>query len=113
MAATRTFRCICGIEKKTSNHWILATHTPSSLTFAPWDTNLALRDDVIVLCGEGCATALLSRSLGEWVQPAFSDDAGELVGVVATNGSPEVVSGVENVEAGFTVFSARDRVAGA
>jgi hypothetical protein len=32
----------------------------------PWDSNLAQKDDIIVLCGEGCATALLSRSLGEW-----------------------------------------------
>jgi hypothetical protein len=27
---------------------------------------------VIVLCGEGCAAALLSRSLGEWKQPTVS-----------------------------------------
>ena len=34
----------------------------------PWDAGMAHRDDIIVLCGEGCATALLSRSLGEWKQ---------------------------------------------
>jgi hypothetical protein len=79
MAATPLFTCVCGVQKKTSNHWILATYTPGNLRFAPWDTNLALRDDVIVLCGEGCATALLSRSLGEWKQPTFSGDPGELV----------------------------------
>ena len=33
---------------------------------------MALRDDVIVLCGEGCAAALLSRLLGEWKEPGFS-----------------------------------------
>ncbi len=68
MAATHLFTCFCGVQKKTSNHWILATRTSSSVRFVPWDQNLALSDDVIVLCGEGCATALLSRSLGEWKQ---------------------------------------------
>jgi hypothetical protein len=67
------------VQKKTSNHWILATYTPGNLRFVPWDTNLALRDDVIVLYGEGCASALLSRSLGEWKQPAFSGGPRELV----------------------------------
>jgi len=44
---------------------------------------MAMRDDVIVLCGEGCAAALLSRSLGEWKQPAFLDSARELETVAA------------------------------
>ena len=66
MAATHLFTCVCGVQKKTSNHWILATVTPGSVRFVPWDTSLAMRDDVIVLCGEGCAAALLSRSLGDW-----------------------------------------------
>jgi len=35
----------------------------------PWDWNLAMGSDIIVLCGEGCASALLSRSLGEWKRP--------------------------------------------
>jgi hypothetical protein len=39
----------------------------------PWDSKLALRDDIIVLCGEGCATALLSRSLGEWKNAALNE----------------------------------------
>jgi hypothetical protein len=34
----------------------------------PWDSQLAHRDDIIVLCGEGCAAALFSRSLGDWKQ---------------------------------------------
>ncbi|MBS1800355.1 MAG: hypothetical protein JSS95_11050 [Acidobacteria bacterium] len=66
MAAITTFTCVCGVEKRTSNHWILARVTSDSVTFLPWDWNLALTDDIIVLCGEGCAAALLSRSLGEW-----------------------------------------------
>ena len=78
MAATHQFTCVCGVQKKTSNHWILATYTPGNLRFTPWDTNLALRDDVIVLCGEGCAAALLSRSLGEWKQPTFFGNLEEL-----------------------------------
>jgi hypothetical protein len=34
----------------------------------PWDWKLAQSDDIIVLCGEGCAASLLSRSFGEWKQ---------------------------------------------
>jgi hypothetical protein len=69
MAATTLFTCLCGIEKKTSNHWVLARITGSGITFMPWDWNLALNSDIIVLCGEGCASALLSRSMGEWKRP--------------------------------------------
>jgi hypothetical protein len=68
MAASTTFTCVCGVQKKTANHWILAKVTSDSITFLPWDWDLALTDDVIILCGEGCAAALLSRSLGEWKQ---------------------------------------------
>lgn len=66
MASTATFTCLCGIQRKTSNHWILAVRSANGIKFAPWDWNLALSDNVIVLCGESCAAALLSRSLGEW-----------------------------------------------
>jgi hypothetical protein len=66
MAATPTFTCLCGTQRKSSNHWILALRTPGSIKFIPWDWNLALSDNVIILCGEGCAAALLSRSLGDW-----------------------------------------------
>ncbi len=66
MASTAIFTCVCGIQKKTSNHWILAIATPNGIRFSPWDWNLALSDNVIVLCGEGCAASLLSRALGEW-----------------------------------------------
>jgi hypothetical protein len=69
MAATTLFTCLCGVEKKTSNHWVLARITGNGITFMPWDWNLALSSDIIVLCGEGCASALLSRSMGEWKRP--------------------------------------------
>ena len=72
MAATHLFTCLCGVQKKTTNHWILAMIAPGTLRFAPWDNKLAMKDDVIVLCGEGCATALLSRSLGEWKQASVA-----------------------------------------
>jgi hypothetical protein len=71
MAATPTFTCLCGVQKKTSNHWILAICTSHDVRFLPWDWNLALDDNVIVLCGEGCAASLLSRSLGDWKQAEF------------------------------------------
>ncbi|MDQ2832693.1 MAG: hypothetical protein M3Y50_02915 [Acidobacteriota bacterium] len=72
MAATSLFTCVCGIQKKTSNHWVLAAVTPTGIRFMPWDSNLARQDDIIVLCGEGCAAALLSRSLGEWKSYALT-----------------------------------------
>jgi hypothetical protein len=70
MAATPTFTCVCGVQKKTSNHWVLAKISPHGIGFMPWDWNMALSKDIIVLCGEGCAAALLSRSLGEWKRVA-------------------------------------------
>jgi hypothetical protein len=66
MATTSTFTCVCGVQKKVSNHWILAIPKRLGIEFMPWDWHLAVSDDVIVLCGEGCAAALLSRSLSEW-----------------------------------------------
>ena len=66
MASTATFTCLCGVQKKTSNHWILATRSGDTIRFSPWDWNLALCDNVVILYGERCAAALLSRSLGEW-----------------------------------------------
>ena len=71
MAATATFSCVCGIQKASSNHWILAIRTANSIRFIPWDWSLAFNDDVIVLCGEGCAASLLSRSLGDWKEDAI------------------------------------------
>ncbi|MEG9436673.1 hypothetical protein JAO29_10930 [Edaphobacter sp. HDX4] len=75
MAATATFTCTCGIQKKVSNHWILAKCSASRFELMPWDYHLALQDDIVVLCGERCATALLSRCLGEWKQA----DAGTIL----------------------------------
>ena len=75
MAATHLFTCTCGVQNKTSNHWILALVTPGSIKFLPWDATLAMRDDVIVLCGERCAAALLSRSLGDWKAADFQRPA--------------------------------------
>jgi hypothetical protein len=75
MAATPLFTCVCGVQKKTSNHWILAIRTPHDVRFMPWDVNLAKEDHVIVLCGERCAAALLSRSLGEWKEAEFAAEA--------------------------------------
>ncbi len=83
MASTPTFTCICGIQKKTSNHWILATQTSQSIKFFPWDANLALSDNVVVLCGEGCAASLLSRSLGDWKQSSFRTVAGSSMDAAA------------------------------
>ncbi len=78
MASTSLFTCLCGVQKKTSNHWVLAKVTARGISFMPWDSQLAHCDDIIVLCGEGCATALLSRSLGEWKQADMAMEATEL-----------------------------------
>ena len=72
MAATTLFTCLCGRQKQTSNHWVLARITANGITFMPWDWDLALNSDIIVLCGEGCASALFSRSLGDWKRPVQS-----------------------------------------
>ncbi len=76
MASTAIFTCLCGVQKKTSNHWILATRSASGVRFSPWDWNLALSDNVTVLCGEGCAAALLSRALGDWKQVSMAGVSG-------------------------------------
>jgi len=68
MASTSLFTCVCGVQKKTSNHWVLAEVTSNGIRFMPWDSQIAHRDEIVVLCGEACAAALLSRSLGEWKQ---------------------------------------------
>jgi hypothetical protein len=68
MAVISIFTCVCGVQKKTSNHWVLAKVTPFGIGFMPWDDNMARSSEIAVLCGEGCAAALLSRSLGEWKQ---------------------------------------------
>ncbi|MCL2659664.1 MAG: hypothetical protein FWD64_03990 [Acidobacteriaceae bacterium] len=75
MAVIPLYSCLCGTHKKVSNHWVLARITESDIRFFPWDTELAQKDDIIVLCGEACASALLSRVLGEWKQRSVS--AGE------------------------------------
>lgn len=66
MAATTIFTCVCGEQKKSTNHWILARVSSNSIQFLPWDWDVARGDDVVILCGEACAAMLLSRSLGEW-----------------------------------------------
>ena len=70
MAVEMLFTCVCGTQKKTSNHWVLAKTTANGITFMPWDWNLAMSSDIIILCGEGCAASLLSRSLGDWKRSA-------------------------------------------
>ena len=81
MAAITLFTCLCGVQKKTSNHWVLAKVTSRGITFMPWDTDLAMSRDIVILCGEGCAASLLSRSLGEWKRPVAR--------------VPETVTGIE------------------
>jgi len=70
MAAITIYTCVCGVQKKTSNHWVLAKVTSHGVTFIPWDAELARSRDITILCGEGCAASMLSRSLGDWKKPA-------------------------------------------
>jgi hypothetical protein len=70
MAAISVYTCVCGVQKKTSNHWVLAKVTSYGVTFMPWDAELARSRDITILCGEGCAASMLSRSLGDWKKPA-------------------------------------------
>lgn len=83
MAATPLFTCTCGVQKKTSNHWILAITSNHDVRFLPWDANLALEDHVIVLCGEGCAAALLSRCLGDWKAAEYAPLSASVTSIAA------------------------------
>ena len=84
MAATPLFTCTCGVQKKTSNHWILAVTSAHDVKFMPWDAKLALEDHVIVLCGERCAAALLSRCLGDWKASEYTDTPVTVASVAAS-----------------------------
>ncbi len=77
MAATTLFTCLCGRQKQTSNHWVLARITSNGIMFMPWDWDLAMNSDIIVLCGEGCACALFSRALRDWKRPVQSVSVAE------------------------------------
>ena len=81
MAVTPLFTCVCGIQKKMSNHWVLAEVGDREIRFMPWDDRLALRDDIVVLCGEGCAAALLSREMGEWKSAPQSEGPKKVLAV--------------------------------
>ena len=81
MAASTLFTCVCGVQKKTSNHWVLAKETTHGVTFMPWDVELAMDNDIVVLCGEGCAAAMLSRSLGDWKRPAVGVSVGSITDI--------------------------------
>ena len=70
MAATTLFTCLCGVQKKETNHWVLARVEHQRVSFMAWDDELAMKRDIVVLCGEGCAASMLSRSLSDWKQPA-------------------------------------------
>lgn len=76
MAATTLFTCLCGVQKKTSNHWVLARVDQNRISFSPWDDKLALDPETVVLCGEGCAAAMLSRSFSDWKQPVSAPRPG-------------------------------------
>jgi hypothetical protein len=70
MAGKTVFTCVCGEEKKVSNHWVLARRTAAGalggVTFEPWDEYEACRHDVVPLCGPGCAAKCLSTVLQGW-----------------------------------------------
>ena len=86
MAMTTLFTCVCGVQKKTSNHWVLAKVSDNGITFMPWDAELARRNDIVVLCGEGCAASMLSRSLGDWKKPAVGvTSVGSVTDISAEN----------------------------
>ena len=58
----------CGVQKKESNHWVLAfVNTERALNFWPWSDDVP---DAIHLCGEGCAAKVLSKQVASWkLQP--------------------------------------------
>lgn len=63
----------CGVEKKESNHWVLAYRIRGHLLFVPWATDpdtlpLQYNSEVYHLCGEGCSARLLSADIFSWHQ---------------------------------------------
>ena len=59
---------ICGIEKKESNHWLLAHIYPTDISFTDWqvETNEGFVKFTKHLCGIGCANKLLSQTVESW-----------------------------------------------
>lgn len=66
----------CGIQKKDANHWICLDDTPPGPLFAPWG-DVTYRDYRKHLCGEKCASVLLSRAIADWQQKAMEAANGE------------------------------------
>jgi hypothetical protein len=68
MVVRRSYSCnICGVERKTANHWFVATQGNGYLHIVPWhiaEREGKLNDDnAIHLCGQVCAHKLLDRFL--------------------------------------------------
>ncbi len=70
------YRCAgpnCGILKGSSDRWwvmwssIGARDLPV-MNLAPWDDQLALQQDMMPVCGEGCAQRLQSQFMGNILQ---------------------------------------------
>jgi hypothetical protein len=60
----------CGVQKKESNHWVIAYNYVPAMIFQPWDNEQADKEGVLTLCGEGCAAKVLSKQIASWkLQP--------------------------------------------
>lgn len=54
----------CGVQKKESNHWVIAFVSTDRANFYPWAEGA--HPDVLHLCGEGCAAKVLSKQVASW-----------------------------------------------
>jgi len=64
-----TYSCdVCGVQRGPSNHWIVAFPIGIKMWFSPWN-ELTIEDDAKGLqhiCGQKCASTLLSRTIEGW-----------------------------------------------
>jgi hypothetical protein len=70
MAEVKSYKCDeCGVQKMESNHWVVALPSPTparDVYFKAWDEKVIYFKAAIHLCGEGCATKVLSRQIQAW-----------------------------------------------
>lgn len=75
MAQTSNYTCdVCGVTRGPENHWLISTSNEFGITVYPWASMLALTDhaaidpkDIKHLCGQGCASKLLSQTVEGWL----------------------------------------------
>lgn len=76
MTEIRTYNCeVCGVEKRSNNHWFLIRENREEETICRWKDELASEQSVHHACGEQDVELLVSRWLAvgriETMPPRF------------------------------------------